>query len=199
MKSDNIDAESRRVLELIAKHPGSVIALDTEATGIRVAAGEDTCIGASIAAVIGNNAFSHYFPFRHEVGDNIGTETFNLFKQVMEEGQHTFVYVNAQFDILSLETVGVYLGPEKFYDIPTMAHLIGENKPFAKSLDQLSQHYIDKNIGKVKLGKLTLSHIDQYNALCAEHKVKNPPSPILFPDYTEDKHKGRVLPTDFLV
>ena len=56
-----------------------------------------------------------------------------------------------------------------------------------------------KNIGKVKLGKLTLSHIDQYNALCVEHKVKNPPSPIIFPDYTEAKHKGRILPTDFLV
>jgi len=150
LKSDNIDAESRKILELIAKHPGSLIALDTEATGIRVAAGEDTCIGASIAAVIGNNAFSHYFPFRHEVGDNIGTETFNLFKQVMEEGEHTFIYVNAQFDILSLETVGIYLGPENFYDVPTMAHLIDENKPYAKSLDQLSQHYIDKKIGKVK-------------------------------------------------
>lgn len=150
LKSDNIDAESRKVLELIAKHPGSVIALDTEATGIRVAAGEDTCIGASIAAVIGNNAFSHYFPFRHEVGDNIGTETFNLFKKVMEEGEHTFVYVNAQFDILSLETVGIYLGAENFYDVPTMAHLINENKPFAKSLEQLSQFYLHKDVGKVK-------------------------------------------------
>ncbi|NHJ31743.1 MAG: FAD-binding protein [Asgard group archaeon] len=54
-------------------------------------------------------------------------------------------------------------------------------------------------VGKVKLGKLTLAHIDQYNALCDEHKVKNPPSPILFPDYSEDKHKSRILPTDFLV
>lgn len=56
-----------------------------------------------------------------------------------------------------------------------------------------------KKVDKVKLGKLTLSHVDQYNALCVEHKVKNPPSPIIFPDYTEAKHKGRILPTDFLV
>ena len=56
-----------------------------------------------------------------------------------------------------------------------------------------------KNIGKVKLGKLTLSHVDQYNALCVEHKVKNPPSPIIFPDYSEAKHKGRILNTDFLI
>lgn len=56
-----------------------------------------------------------------------------------------------------------------------------------------------KKVGKVTLGKLTLAHVGQYNALCDEYNVKNPPSPILFPDYTEAKHKGRVLPTDFLV
>jgi succinate dehydrogenase / fumarate reductase flavoprotein subunit len=56
-----------------------------------------------------------------------------------------------------------------------------------------------KNISKVSLGKLTLEHVNQYNALCTEHKVKNPPSPIIFPDYTEDKHKGRKLPSDFLI
>ncbi|MHA1211571.1 MAG: succinate dehydrogenase/fumarate reductase flavoprotein subunit, partial [Candidatus Heimdallarchaeota archaeon] len=56
-----------------------------------------------------------------------------------------------------------------------------------------------KKIPKVSLGKLTLSHISQYNALCDEHKIKNPPSPIIFPDYTQDKHKSRILPTDFLV
>ncbi|MBK5113147.1 MAG: FAD-binding protein [Candidatus Heimdallarchaeota archaeon] len=56
-----------------------------------------------------------------------------------------------------------------------------------------------KKVDKVTLGKLTLAHVGQYNALCDEHKVKNPPSPILFPDYTEAKHKGRILPTDFLV
>ncbi len=56
-----------------------------------------------------------------------------------------------------------------------------------------------KNISKVTLGKLTLDHVNQYNTLCDEHKVKNPPSPIIFPDYTEEKHKGRKLPTEFLV
>ncbi|NHJ32891.1 MAG: FAD-binding protein [Asgard group archaeon] len=56
-----------------------------------------------------------------------------------------------------------------------------------------------KNIGKVTLGKLTLDHVSKYNDLCTEHKVKNPPSPIIFPDYTEDKHKGRKLPSEFLV
>jgi len=55
-----------------------------------------------------------------------------------------------------------------------------------------------KRISKVSLGKLTLAHIEQYNALCDENKVSNPPSPILFPDYTSPKHKERVLSTEFL-
>ncbi|NHJ86592.1 MAG: FAD-binding protein [Asgard group archaeon] len=55
-----------------------------------------------------------------------------------------------------------------------------------------------KKASKVSLGKLTLDHINQYNALCDEHKIKNPPSPILFPDYTRPQHKGRILPSDFL-
>ena len=55
-----------------------------------------------------------------------------------------------------------------------------------------------KRIPKVTLGKLTLDHIRQYNALCDEFKVKNPPTPMLFPDYTPDKHKHRILPSEFL-
>ncbi len=55
-----------------------------------------------------------------------------------------------------------------------------------------------KKVSKVSLGKLTLSHISQYNALCDENKVKNPPSPILFPDYSRDVHKDRLLDSDFL-
>ncbi|HUT82252.1 MAG TPA: FAD-binding protein [Candidatus Bathyarchaeia archaeon] len=55
-----------------------------------------------------------------------------------------------------------------------------------------------KKASKVSLGKLTLSHISQYNALCDENKVKNPPSPILFPDYSRDNHKDRLLQSDFL-
>ncbi|MBN1328451.1 MAG: FAD-binding protein [Candidatus Heimdallarchaeota archaeon] len=56
-----------------------------------------------------------------------------------------------------------------------------------------------KKVSKVSLGKLTLSHISQYNALCDENKVKNPPSPIIFPDYSRDEHKNRLLQSDFLL
>ncbi|MCF2142337.1 MAG: FAD-binding protein [Candidatus Heimdallarchaeota archaeon] len=55
-----------------------------------------------------------------------------------------------------------------------------------------------KRVPKVSLGKLTLSHVEQYNALCDEYKVKNPPSPIFFPDYTQPKHKERLLTSKFL-
>jgi len=55
-----------------------------------------------------------------------------------------------------------------------------------------------KKVPKVKLGKLTLEHVSQYNKLCDDEKIKNPPSPIIFPDYSEEKHKDRIIPSEFL-
>lgn len=48
-----------------------------------------------------------------------------------------------------------------------------------------------KRIPKVKLGKLTLDHVKKYNALADEHKVDNPPAPMIFPDYREEEDKVR--------
>ncbi|MBD3191936.1 MAG: FAD-binding protein [Candidatus Heimdallarchaeota archaeon] len=48
-----------------------------------------------------------------------------------------------------------------------------------------------ERIPKVKLGKLTLDHVKKYNALADEHKVDNPPAPMIFPDYREEEDKIR--------
>ncbi|MHA1245010.1 MAG: FAD-binding protein [Candidatus Heimdallarchaeota archaeon] len=55
-----------------------------------------------------------------------------------------------------------------------------------------------KKVPGVKLGKLTLEHVTQYNKMCDDQKIKNPPSPIIFPDYSEEKHKDRIIPSEFL-
>ena len=55
-----------------------------------------------------------------------------------------------------------------------------------------------KKVPKIKLGKLSLDHVTQYNKLCDDEKIKNPPSPIIFPDYSEEKHKDRIIPSEFL-
>ncbi|MEA2071671.1 MAG: FAD-binding protein [Asgard group archaeon] len=51
-----------------------------------------------------------------------------------------------------------------------------------------------KRVSKVKLGKLSLDHVKKYNAKAKEIRGSNPESPILFPDYREEKDIERKLP-----
>jgi len=111
---ESIEAESMKVLDYLAGNPGSVISLDTEATGLRVA-GDDTCIGVSLAAVINDTPISHYFPFFHKTGENCSSAVLLKLKEVLEEGNHTLVFCNVQYDILSLNTILHLLGPHRFY------------------------------------------------------------------------------------
>jgi DNA polymerase I len=143
----DIDEKSLAVLAKLSE-PGLTIAVDTETTGLNVASGKNKCIGVSIAAVVDDTAYSHYFPVGHQVGDNISEATLAKLKEVLE-ANNTLLFVNAQFDILSLETIAIHVHQTDFYDIPTMAHLINENKPYNKGLDSLAQYYL-KDPGKLK-------------------------------------------------
>ena len=149
MHFDSIEQESLEVLQILYDNPGSVIAVDTETTGLKVATWLDVCIGVSIAAIVNTKPIAHYFPVGHQVGENISKPTLDKLKYVLENGDHTLLFVNAQFDILSLETIDINLEHTNFYDVPTMAHLINENKPYNKGLDSLAQYYL-KDPGKVK-------------------------------------------------
>ena len=137
-------------LAILAKlgNPNLVIAVDTEATGLNVANGKDKCIGVSIATVVDGTPYSHYFPFHHETGENCRNNVYTLLKELLE-GDHTLIFCNAQYDILSLETIGISVEHTNFVDVPTMAHLINENKPYNKGLDSLAQFYL-KDAGKHK-------------------------------------------------
>ena len=137
------EQQGQTVLKFIRDTEQVVLAVDTEATGFKVSSGDDSCIGISIATVLFGEAYSHYFPFRHLVGDNYGDDTLALLKEVLERDNLTLVFANAQFDILSLDTIGIHVDQSNFVDICTMAHLINENKPFNKGLDGLSQYYLD--------------------------------------------------------
>jgi len=137
------EQQGQTILKFIRDTEQVVLAIDTEATGLKVSSGDDSCIGISIATVLFGEAYSHYFPFRHLVGDNYGDDTLALLKEVLERDNLTLVFANAQFDILSLDTIGIHVDQSNFVDICTMAHLINENKPFNKGLDGLSQYYLD--------------------------------------------------------
>ena len=139
----SFEQQGQAILKLIRDTEDVILAVDTEATGFKVASGDDSCIGVSIATVIFGEAYSHYFPFRHFVGENYGDLTRTLLKEVLERDNQTLVFANAQFDILSLDTIDIHVDNSNFLDICTMAHLINENKPFNKGLDGLSQYYLD--------------------------------------------------------
>lgn len=147
MQFDDIEQESLAILTRLGE-PNLVIAVDTEATGLSIADGKDKCIGVSIATVIDGTPYSHYFPFAHVVGDNCSSDVLEKLKQLLE-GDHTLVFCNAQYDILSLETIGINVEHTNFIDVPTVAHLINENKPYNKGLDSLAQYYL-KDSGKHK-------------------------------------------------
>lgn len=149
MQFDDIEKASLDLIANLAKFPGAVIAVDTEATGLNVASGEDKCIGVSIAAVVNSTAYSHYFPFNHPKGDNCSSEVIFALGELLENNLNTLLFVNAQFDILSLETIGIYTEHANIIDVSAMAHLINENKPYNKGLDSLAQYYL-KEPGKVK-------------------------------------------------
>jgi DNA polymerase-1 len=145
---DDIDKASQELLASLLELPGEILAVDTEATGLKTAT-VDEAIGVSIATVINGTAYSHYFPFRHKVGDNCSTTTQQMLTELLVRDNQTNVYCNAQYDIITLLTLGIDVRDKEFIDVPTMAHLINENKPYNKGLDSLAQHYL-KDDGKIK-------------------------------------------------
>ncbi len=144
----DIDKASQELLASLLDLPGGILAVDTEATGLKTTT-VDEAIGVSIATVIDGTAYSHYFPFRHKIGDNCSTATQQMLTELLVRDNQTLIFCNAQYDIITLLTLGIDVRDKNFIDIPTMAHLIDENKPYSKSLDALAQHYL-KDDGKIK-------------------------------------------------
>jgi DNA polymerase-1 len=145
---DDIEAASQELLASLLELPGEILAVDTEATGLKTTS-VDEAIGVSIATVINGTAYSHYFPFRHKTGDNCSNTTQQMLHQLLVRENQTLIFCNAQYDIITLLTLGIDTRDTNFVDVPTMAHLINENKPYSKSLDALAQYYL-KDDGKIK-------------------------------------------------
>ena len=144
----HLESEGLVLAKLLQKNP-TAIAVDTEGTGLRVAGGTDKCIGISIACVIDGEAYSHYYPVGHLVGENYSKATLTALKKALTTEGHLLVLANAGYDLLSVETIDISLSDCDFIDILTMAHLINENFPRRKGLDELAAYYL-KSEGKVK-------------------------------------------------
>ena len=136
------------LLRWLYEHPDAPLAVDTETTGLLVADGRSKCIGVSFTARIDGTLYSDYIPFNHAVGTNRPEEMAKL-SYVLRQGR-PLIFVNVQFDWLSLETIGIRVSEQPFYDVPTIANLVREDFPYMKDLDSLYKHYVKGDHGKMK-------------------------------------------------
>lgn len=120
-----------------AAQAATIIAVDTETSGLRVREGEDYLMGISIAYTVGGVVMSAYFPFRHEK-DNLDKSFIQPLRELLEDSR--IVFHNAPFDIASLRTIGIRVRGD-IWDTQVMAHHYNENLP-SKELDWLSKYFL---------------------------------------------------------
>jgi len=134
------------VIELLER--AEYVALDTETSGEDIRDGRGYLVGLSVAY----GELSGYLPIRH-INELDGSNTnltdderYRLTKAI-ENYKGWLIFHNSKFDLESLRSAGInYTG--KFYDTMLMAHLINENKPYSKSLDGCTKHYVGKDSKK---------------------------------------------------
>jgi DNA polymerase I len=131
----------------------TVVAMDTETTGLRVKEYEDYLQGISLAYRVGGMIFSEYFPFRH-AADNLPMEVAEELLSILSDKY--IVFHNRKFDFHSLMTLGIAFNLPKTYDTMLLAHMINENSPYEKSLENCCQKYIKKGkTGKDAIDRFT--------------------------------------------
>lgn len=147
-----VDAEE--FLGWLYKHPEQPLAVDTETAGIedptlglRVDDGRAHAIGVSFSTRIKGRLVSAYIPFNHRLGTN-QPELLKKLRYVLRQGR-PLIYINVQFDMLALETLGIRVSEQPFYDIATMANAIREDFPFMKDLDSLYRVYVKGDHAKI--------------------------------------------------
>lgn len=135
------------VLEFLHNAWGKPLAVDTETTGLRVK-DVDFATGVSVSYrdSPGAEPVGHYFPFRHVGAGNYSEEELKNLR-VLLEAAPLVIFHNAKFDLNSLSTLGIeYDG--LWYDTAVMAHLINENYPLSKKLNNLLDYYVGKGVAK---------------------------------------------------
>lgn len=128
------------LLEWLYENPEEMVAVDTETDGLRVDDGRHRCIGISIACSAG----SAYFPVAHTAfgSVNIDDDTFCRLEWVLRQGRY-LGFANRNFDVLSLETVGIFVDDMPFYDAFTMSRIIDPSDHDKEvTLDDLGLMYL---------------------------------------------------------
>jgi len=120
----------------------TVVALDTETTGLRVKEGDDYLMGLSLAyRGADGQVYSQYFPFRHPTGVNLDRLVLDdLMGCLLDK---SIVFHNRKFDLHSLNTI-LPISPMPGYDTMLICHMLNENRPYEKSLDACGKTYIKR-------------------------------------------------------
>lgn len=138
------------LLEWLWEHQSAPLAIDTETAargehgdGLRVDDGRGECIGISLAAKINGKILSEYW--------EPDSDDWERVRYLLSEGGHPLIFANVQFDILSLETIDLFVEDHDFWDICTMAVTVNEDFPKSKSLDSLGLAYCNEQ--KIEMPK----------------------------------------------
>lgn len=156
MTSPTRRVSASEFLQWLYEHPDQPLAVDTEtagktpelsAFGLRVDDGRAHAIGVSFSTRIKGRLVSAYIPFHHRVGTN-QPELLKKLRYVLRQGR-PLIFINVQFDMLSLETIDIRVSECPFYDIATMANAVREDWPYQKDLDSLYRVYVNGDHAKI--------------------------------------------------
>ena len=140
-----VDSDYREFLD---GAKGKPLAVDTESNGRDVRDGRGYCVGISIAYRDSfGQVISKYFPFRHRGSGNFGPSVLEELRHLLQSAPG-LVFHNAKYDIVSLSTLGIQVPSGRWFCTMIMAHLINENFPFSKSLDECVKAYVGEGYGK---------------------------------------------------
>ena len=138
---------SNKLQTLEVCRQADIVAVDTETTGFGIRDGTDHAYGVSLSARNKKGTlYSAYYPIRHRLAggdldpDNMTEEVYKQVKEVVENAP-LVVFHNAKFDLVSLETLDIYRRLD-FVCTLILAHLIDENRPASKSLDNCTKYYL---------------------------------------------------------
>jgi DNA polymerase-1 len=129
---------------------GPRIAIDTETNGKDCRDGRGYAYGVSVAYRSGDGVVSFYMPFRHKnpgICGNYDKERFlHILQKILEH--RTGIYHNAQFDLVSLSTLGLNPDGHKFLCTMMQSRMVADDDFLlaAKgySLDACSQHFLNR-------------------------------------------------------
>ncbi len=127
-------------LNAIASPNIKVIGVDTEATGLRVQDRTDKLTGLSLSFKGGPIYYNKYFPFFHEVGENLPLYFLDRIKKVISLKEAIVIH-NAKHDIAAGKTVGLNLDESFIYDPMLELHMLHEEE-YSKQLDYVSKKYL---------------------------------------------------------